>query len=807
MKTCVPLIAAALLFCVSPSIPVSLKASGLVEPPDHCVVGITPQDYMLFLQDPVLEEIFGLTLEQEGKVPLIPQDFYEEKMTSDPRALLINGSRIDCSTIGLAIYRLGVPGDYSYVVQEEESSQKLAPMSGQATSLTWMSISDATYYATYAHRALGELPDGFLKMDPLLKTSYTTFSLGKSGSFSKPQENTEEQQQSIDDHTTWITGLLIGGGLLLGGGAYAGLRVRNPAIHQREESRNSSLNTYRDEETAKTDGVRQVMKSDGDFMSTDLPSQNVILTQDHSCFPVSAVNEREICGLPRISGPKITEKIRYQLSPQGWLVLHPGETSWKKHAFTYEQFKYTTPASSRVRKALPVFVTHFYSNMKLSAMNRWINTLQENSTLSPVLAEVRSDFLKNHEQHIIQAIAYQRGLNKTTINHLENRPNILNSAYDTKVLADVLFIQKFNDSQCSPHKIEREMETLVNVYKHSEAYGLGIQRAWYNSHPNGPNPLEETVPAPNLDMLLHNPDLPAIQFHPIYYRDFTSALKATSQECAKSARNQKLVDICLEGLDFHHKSILAIDNSALFSDPRTLGHFQLNCNLHRVTCFRVAGKAAFLFYQELAREDQRPNILEARRKAYLAASKRVGLCYPQRVTNYCSFRSELNVNEEEMMRLPSYACQLIHQSYTEAANYYAQEHPNEALAAKYCEIGSYFEKALKAFEDRDYEQQSLWLEAGLSAGFLQAMPPLHPLHQQLVQQATIVASDDLHRAENFNTGERTCVESIQRFFNHLRLSFLNSIPPASTRANVLDVIVSIIGLLHLLSRLSYYISH
>lgn len=775
MKTCVSLIAVALLFCVSPSIPVSLKASGLVEPPDHCVVGITPQDYRLFLQDPLLEEIFELTFEQEGKVPLIPQDFYEEKMTSDPRTSLINGSGIDHSTIGLAIYRLGVPGDYSYVVQEEESSQKLAPMSGQATSLTWMSISDATYYATYAHRALGELPDGFLKMDPLLKTSYTTFSPGKSGSFSKPQENTEEQQQSIDDHMTWITGLLIGGGLLLGGGAYVGLRMRNPALHQGASTRTVSLNT--------------------------------------------------------------TEKRHYRLGSQGWLVQHPNENNVVNHTFTYEQFKYTTLASSRVSEALSVVAQHFFKDIKILAIDRPFNTqgtirrtffsyffrdhqhipVEENSpiTLSPVLSKVQSDFLENRKQHVIQANAYQHRRNKRAteqFSKLEERLNILNSSYGTKLLANLLFFQKFNDLQSSPHKIEREIEKLENVYKCSKAFGLAIQRAQFNLDPEHTAPLEPN----NWDALMEenpNPFVEMIRVHSMLYNNLTSALKATSQECTKSARNQELVDICLEGLDFYHKSIVVIDDGSLFSSTRTPANLGITHFLFhdaKIRCLMEAGKAAFLSYQELAREDPRPNIREARRKAYRAASKRTGLRYRYFVYNYqfnFTFQPVMNLNPIEYRKSPAFLCEWIHKSYNKAANYYAQEHPNEELANKYDDIGSYFEKALQAYENGRYEEQFLWLEAGCSAYRLQEELARNPPNQQLISALTINASDHLHRAENFNTGERTCLESTQRFFNHLRLSFLHSIPPASTRWNIYTIIGDVYFLAYGLCNLVYYINY
>jgi hypothetical protein len=57
------------------------------------------------------------------------------------------------------------------------------------------------------------------------------------------------------------------------------------------------FHTDRDEEAAKADGVRRVMKSDDGCMSTYRPSHNVSLTQDPSDFPVSAVDRRKISGL------------------------------------------------------------------------------------------------------------------------------------------------------------------------------------------------------------------------------------------------------------------------------------------------------------------------------------------------------------------------------------------------------------------------------------------------------------------------------------------------------------------------------
>ena len=119
--------------------------------------------------------------------------------------------------------------------------------------------------------------------------------------------------------------------------------------------------------------------------------------------------------------------------------------------------------------------------------------VEENSPimLSTVLSKVQSDFLENRKQHVIQANAYQHGRNKRAaeqFSKLEER--LENSAYDTKVLANLLFFQKFHDSQYSPHKIEREMEKLENVYKCSKAFGLAIQRAQFDLDPEHPAPLE-----------------------------------------------------------------------------------------------------------------------------------------------------------------------------------------------------------------------------------------------------------------------------------------------------------------------------
>ena len=168
----------------------------------------------------------------------------------------------------------------------------------------------------------------------------------------------------------------------------------------------------------------------------------------------------------------------------------------------------------------------------------------------------------------------------------------------------------------------------------------------------------------------------------------------------------------------------------------------------------------------------------------------------------------MNLNPIEYRKSPAFLCEWIHKSYNKAANYYAQEYPNEEFANKYCEIGSYFEKALQAYENERYEEQFLWLKAGCSSYQLQEELARNSPNQQLIQALTINASDYLHRAENFNTGERTCLESTQRFFNHLRLSFLHSIPPASTRWNIWKIIVGVIwligGLLHLVSDINYF---
>ena len=57
------------------------------------------------------------------------------------------------------------------------------------------------------------------------------------------------------------------------------------------------FHTNRDEETAKADGVRRVMKSDDGCMSTYCPRKTSSSTQYPSGFPVSAVDEYEISGL------------------------------------------------------------------------------------------------------------------------------------------------------------------------------------------------------------------------------------------------------------------------------------------------------------------------------------------------------------------------------------------------------------------------------------------------------------------------------------------------------------------------------
>jgi|GEM_PF-3453086 len=55
--------------------------------------------------------------------------------------------------------------------------------------------------------------------------------------------------------------------------------------------------TDRDEEAAKPDGVRRVMKSDDGCMNTYCPRKTSSSTQHPSAFPVSAVDEYEIFGL------------------------------------------------------------------------------------------------------------------------------------------------------------------------------------------------------------------------------------------------------------------------------------------------------------------------------------------------------------------------------------------------------------------------------------------------------------------------------------------------------------------------------
>ena len=60
------------------------------------------------------------------------------------------------------------------------------------------------------------------------------------------------------------------------------------------------FHTDRDEETAKADGVRRVMKSDDGCMSPYCPRKTSSSTQHPSGFSVSAVDEYEISGLARI---------------------------------------------------------------------------------------------------------------------------------------------------------------------------------------------------------------------------------------------------------------------------------------------------------------------------------------------------------------------------------------------------------------------------------------------------------------------------------------------------------------------------
>jgi hypothetical protein len=58
------------------------------------------------------------------------------------------------------------------------------------------------------------------------------------------------------------------------------------------------FHTDRDEETAKTNGARRVMKSDDGSVYTHCPRKTSRSTQHPSDFPVSTVDRDEISGLP-----------------------------------------------------------------------------------------------------------------------------------------------------------------------------------------------------------------------------------------------------------------------------------------------------------------------------------------------------------------------------------------------------------------------------------------------------------------------------------------------------------------------------
>jgi hypothetical protein len=58
------------------------------------------------------------------------------------------------------------------------------------------------------------------------------------------------------------------------------------------------FHTDRDEETAKTNGARRVMKSDDGSVYTHCPRKTSRSTQHPSDFPFSTVDRDEISGLP-----------------------------------------------------------------------------------------------------------------------------------------------------------------------------------------------------------------------------------------------------------------------------------------------------------------------------------------------------------------------------------------------------------------------------------------------------------------------------------------------------------------------------
>ena len=77
-------------------------------------------------------------------------------------------------------------------------------------------------------------------------------------------------------------------------------QVKNPALIETQLTR--IFHTDRNEETAKADGARRVMKSDDGCMSTYCPRKTSRSTQHPSGFPVSAVDGCEISGLTRFPG-------------------------------------------------------------------------------------------------------------------------------------------------------------------------------------------------------------------------------------------------------------------------------------------------------------------------------------------------------------------------------------------------------------------------------------------------------------------------------------------------------------------------
>jgi len=72
---------------------------------------------------------------------------------------------------------------------------------------------------------------------------------------------------------------------------------QNDPMKPPSEALTRIFHTDRNEETAKTDGVRRVMKSDDGCMSTYCPRKTTSLTQYPSGSPISTVDEYEISGL------------------------------------------------------------------------------------------------------------------------------------------------------------------------------------------------------------------------------------------------------------------------------------------------------------------------------------------------------------------------------------------------------------------------------------------------------------------------------------------------------------------------------